>query len=290
MPPGFFFLTACFQAELPYLYSKRTGEGYPVQYPEPGRNHILSVHQPFFIIAAGMRIYPIEMRRTLTISVFFVMLVQWIAAQNIQLHYDLGKARNGIDREPGFLTSTVELFRPDSSGSTFLFVDMDYNGNHGVSRGYLELARNISFHGSPVQLRMEYNGGLLLSDTTRGISIGNAWLIGPNLPFRVQNVRFNTYLTYKYFPRDSHQVQWTLGWNYRSPRNVVLLSGFLDLWTADDPGNGRKLVLLSEPQLWLHVWSAFYLGSELEISRNFYPWMQGMRFFPTLGIKAVLKS
>ena len=38
-------------------------------------------------------------------------------AQNVQLHFDLG--RNAA-------TTTVEMFRPDKGGSTFFFVDMDY--------------------------------------------------------------------------------------------------------------------------------------------------------------------
>ena len=33
-------------------------------------------------------------------------------SQNIQMHYDLGKDR-------GYLTSTVEMFRPDKTGNTF---------------------------------------------------------------------------------------------------------------------------------------------------------------------------
>ena len=45
-------------------------------------------------------------------------------AQNVQLHYDLGKGRK-------YLTSTVEMFKPDKLGSTFFFIDMDY-GSHDV--------------------------------------------------------------------------------------------------------------------------------------------------------------
>lgn len=40
------------------------------------------------------------------------------AAQNVQLHYDLGR------KAP---TTTVEMFRADGAGSTFFFVDLDYN-------------------------------------------------------------------------------------------------------------------------------------------------------------------
>ena len=40
-----------------------------------------------------------------------------VEAQNIQLHYDVRR---------NCATSTVEMFRADSYGSTFFFIDMDF--------------------------------------------------------------------------------------------------------------------------------------------------------------------
>ena len=64
-------------------------------------------------------------------------------AQNIQLHYDLGKDRK-------FFTSTVEMFRPDNWGTSFFFIDMDYssdvrNVNNGISLAYWEIARSFQW-------------------------------------------------------------------------------------------------------------------------------------------------
>ena len=53
-------------------------------------------------------------------------------AQNVQLHYDMGR---------GCTTSTVEMFKADDGGSTFFFVDMDYNPK--VSGAYWEIAREL---------------------------------------------------------------------------------------------------------------------------------------------------
>lgn len=39
---------------------------------------------------------------------------------NLQLFYDFGNGRQ-------FVTSTFEMFHPDSWGNTFFFVDIDYN-------------------------------------------------------------------------------------------------------------------------------------------------------------------
>ena len=56
---------------------------------------------------------------TILLSLFaFVTLLN---AQNLQLHYDFGKGRQ-------YLTTTVELFKPDKIGSTFFFVDMKSPG------------------------------------------------------------------------------------------------------------------------------------------------------------------
>ena len=54
-------------------------------------------------------------------------------AQNVQLHYDFGSgmydelAKSGESYGRPKLTTTVEMFRPDSFGSTFFFINMDYS-------------------------------------------------------------------------------------------------------------------------------------------------------------------
>lgn len=90
-----------------------------------------------------------------------------IQAQNLQLHYDFGKDR-------GYLTSTLEMFRPDKLGSTFFFVDMNYdvNGQKGVNLAYWEIAREFNISKTPLAAHIEYNGGLFsykVSDNTYGV-------------------------------------------------------------------------------------------------------------------------
>ena len=60
-------------------------------------------------------------------------------AQNLQLHYDFGKERK-------FFTATLEMFKPDTLGSTFWFVDFDFNfpGNpRSMSAAYWEISRDF---------------------------------------------------------------------------------------------------------------------------------------------------
>ena len=80
-------------------------------------------------------------------------------AQNIQLHYDLGRALyKSLDERP-WVATTVEMFKADKWGSTYFFVDMDYT-DKGVSSAYWEISRELKFWKAPVSAHVEYNGGL----------------------------------------------------------------------------------------------------------------------------------
>ena len=90
-------------------------------------------------------------------AIFALMLLVAMSAQaqtNLQFHYDFGKNRN-------YVTTTLEMFKPDKWGNTFFFVDFDYNmgeKNH-PSSAYMEIARCLKFWNGPLSLHVEYNGG-----------------------------------------------------------------------------------------------------------------------------------
>ena len=50
--------------------------------------------------------------KKLVLILFVCVLALGTFAQNVQTHYDLGKGRE-------YLTTTVEMFRPDKFGSTW---------------------------------------------------------------------------------------------------------------------------------------------------------------------------
>ena len=91
------------------------------------------------------------------IALLLVALVASIAskaeAQNLQVFYDT---------ERGCVTSTLEMFRPDAFGSTFYFVDMDYNPT--ALGAYTEIAREFCFWQDSewnwLSVHAEFNGGL----------------------------------------------------------------------------------------------------------------------------------
>ena len=96
-------------------------------------------------------------------ALFLCMLlsaVPGLQAQNIQLHYDFGRSLYDKDLQGRpLLTSTVEKFHPDTWGSTYFFVDMDYT-DKGVASAYWEISRELKFWKAPISAHVEYNGGL----------------------------------------------------------------------------------------------------------------------------------
>ena len=77
--------------------------------------------------------------KKLYFSLSVLLVALGLQAQNLQLHYDFGKDRK-------YVTSTVEMFKPDKWGSTFFFIDMNYDADNGktISLAYWEIARGIS--------------------------------------------------------------------------------------------------------------------------------------------------
>ncbi len=212
---------------------------------------------------------------------YFVLLCTFsLQAQNLQLHFDPRSSIHGDDTfDKNYFTATFEMFKPDKWGSTFMFVDADFNlsaGNVGLM--YTEIARNFKINDFPLLPHIEYNGGLGLfeiGDNLGGYSIENAYLAGLSYPFQLGNAFMETYIAYKYnaFKEGSHDVQWTLTWVANFANNKITLSGFADFWTENknklNAGSDKKVVFLAEPQIWYNATSNLSLGSEVEVSSNF---------------------
>jgi len=202
-----------------------------------------------------------------------------LIAQNLQLHYDFTQERR-------YVTTTLEMFKPDEYGATFWFVDMDYDYTHpdrhrSISLAYFELARYVTIPGlHGISATVQYNDG-----TVAGAPLGPIWLAGGSYPIGIGNITLNTDLLYRYaFNSSAPDAQLTIAWMEDILRNKLTLIGFFDLWTADTNGTGKALVLLSEPQLWYHLTSHLQVGGEVEISKNFLP-SDSFKFLPTLAIK-----
>jgi hypothetical protein len=210
-------------------------------------------------------------------------------AQNIQLHYDFTRSDKN---SKSIFTSTVEMFKPDSYGSTFFFIDMNYGEGDvkGVSLSYWEIARSLKFWKAPVGIHVEYNaghgmfkGGSNFTDYS-GFNINPAWLLG--VDYSWNNANFSRGVTlqamYKHIEGfGTASFQLTGVWYMHLLNNKVTFSGFADLWKQTQFGN--KLVFLSEPQLWYNFNKNFSVGSEIEISKNFIS--PDFEVYPTAAIK-----
>ena len=233
------------------------------------------------------------MKRILILLLLFLPLA--LHAQNLQLHYDFGNDRR-------FFTATLEMFRPDTLGSTFWFLDFDFDfpGNpRSMSAAYWEIARDFYmpwFRNDPVLkdlgFHLEYNDGFTSYQDTGAMmgvaSYNSIFLTGLSYPVKIGKVVLTTQLLCR-MPKgmDVPDFQFTLIWFQPLFDNRVLLTGFLDLWSQDkvmDP-NRKELVFQTEPQLWYMITPKIGLGGEAEISKNFPAGPQTWQVSPTLAFR-----
>lgn len=226
--------------------------------------------------------------KKLIIAAAFILMVVAVKAQNIQLHYDLGEGRK-------FVTSTVEMFRPDKYGSTFFFIDMDYssdarNVDNGVSLAYWEIARAFKWsENQKFQPRLEYNGGVFkLDGDLPWVPIENCWLAGIERTWA--SADFSKILTlqanYKNIKnKEDASFQLTAVWTVNFLDNKMSFLGFADFWKEEMfwGASTTDFRFLTEPQLWYNFCPNFSAGTEIELSNNFV----GDKFFvsPTLAVK-----
>lgn len=224
------------------------------------------------------------------------------AQTNAQLFYDFGDDRK-------FVTLTLEMFKGDKWGSTYFFVDHDFNYDDHVAGpnlapggSYLEITRSLNFWQktklAPWSLHVEYNGGI-----TRSYPINNAWLFG--VEYFMHDKSFQNKLTlqalYKTIRKADSDVpmQLTAVWGCKDLFGLkgVTFSGFADFWWEDhycdydENGVGKKksTVFITEPQLWYNVGDLFgcenlNVGTEIELSNNFGS-VGGFKCRPCLGVK-----
>lgn len=201
-----------------------------------------------------------------------------LLSQNLQLHFDPRHALHSKDFDRNYFTATFEMYKADKWGSTFGFVDMDFNESKGnIGLAYLEIYRDQKIGKFPIMAHLEFNGGIGKKNYS-GFSIPNAYLVGPSFSTTFfDKLNFSTYLVYKYnaFDKGSNDFQWTFIYGINLCNEKVTLTGFFDLWTENknrtqETGkSGKKIIFLTEPQFWYNVTSNLSFGSEIEVSNNF---------------------
>lgn len=190
------------------------------------------------------------------------------------------------------------MFRPDSFGSTFFFVDLDYST--GVKGAYWEISRELCFWQQSklnwLSVHVEYNGGM----SKAAGSFNNSWLAGATYSGHSKDFSktWSLSVMYKYIPHtvndkgasQVHNYQITGVWGVNFASGWCSFSGFIDFWREWRAWQGTSHILLLEPQLWVNLnkikgCEKFNLsvGTELELSNNFMA--KGFYFVPTLALK-----
>lgn len=239
----------------------------------------------------------------ITLLILFHGLATILSAQNIQLHYDFGKHEDGTKRN--FLVGTFEMYRPDSLGYTFMFIDFEFNSTDnpsGVSSGYFEISREFYmpwFRNNKalrnLGVHIEYNDGSFIfpvNDSmtlTFGANVRSSWFGGLGYPVKLGGFTLNTMVLYKHMRGSSApDFQITFAWFHMIWKQRLTFNGFMDFWSQDDfdnNGEEKKFVVYGEPQVWYNVTPHLSLGNEFKISKNFFPGSSRLEVFPTLGIK-----
>ncbi len=199
-----------------------------------------------------------------------------VKGQNLQLHYDLGEGRE-------YLTSTLEMFKTDSGGTTFFFVDFDYNAakTGSASLAYWEFIRYFRVPSLPgLSWTVQFNDGVAPWGP-----IGDVWLAGVSFPLNLGVVTVATDLLYRRARfSDGKDLQLTMVWFQPLWGGKVTLTGYIDVRSDRPAGSDREIVVMGEPQVWYQVRPELALGGELEISYNFLP-DPGWQVKPTVAVK-----
>jgi hypothetical protein len=225
--------------------------------------------------------------KKLVLILFVSFLALGTFAQNIQTHYDMGKDR-------GYLTTTVEMFRPDKTGNTFFFIDFDYGVGdvEGVSLSYFEIARCFKLGKSPFSWHGEYNGGFgqwKAGEFGGAYQINDAWLTGLDYSWNASDFSrgFSVKTLFKTIRgKNDASFQLTGVWYLNLLKNKVTFSGFADFWKEDNVfgTEATDFVFLTEPQLWYNFNKNFAAGGEVEIASNFAG-HKGLKACPTVALK-----
>ncbi len=220
----------------------------------------------------------------------FLALSMSLMSQNLQVLYDFGKDHN-------YVTTTLEMFKPDKWGSTFYFVDFyyDFGPEKHPSGAYMEIARSLQFWKGPISAHVEYNGGLGSFPNSSALTgqaafpINNAWLIGAD--YNMHNEDFSKVLTiqalFKHIVGKQESAQLTAVWGLDFFKRKLSFTGFADFWLEDNTnsnGSMTSTTFITQPQLWYNFTEHLSAGTEVELASNFAG-TEGFIVRPRLAVK-----
>lgn len=216
------------------------------------------------------------MKKILLLISFFVFLSSF--GTEIQIHYNKDKSPEDIFGT-GQYTMTFENFTPTDWGYVFFFMDA-YSESNSVPRTdsiYYEAHLGLSFNKLFNMKQFGFIKDMYLHfelDDSGESYINSRRLYG--FDFDIENsffpvLQFSTLYSDE-ADKDNGHYQFTLVWfkPFKISGQDFYFRGFADYWETDD-GMGKDFqVFLMQPQI---VWKAtkkIHIGSELELTNNFY--------------------
>ena len=193
----------------------------------------------------------------------------------MQIHYDFTKNRK-------YVTTTLEMYKPDEYGATFWFADFDYNDNiesKSISLAYWEIARYLTIPSKTnLSASIQYNDGVMA-----GVGgLGSIWLTGLSYSTNYSGFNLSSDLLFRK-KGGNNGYQLTFVWFRTLLQNKLVISGYFDYWVSRfDSIN--DYVVLTEPQIWCNINNRLMVGSEIEISKNFLQ-SEDMKIYPTIAFK-----
>lgn len=196
-----------------------------------------------------------------------------VQAQDIQLHYDLGR-NIYADEEDGRqkVTVTLEQFKADQWGSWYYFVDVDMS-RHFTESAYTEISRELNLgKQSPWAAHVEYDGGLSRNGSFQQSALAGLAYNGHSEDYLKT---WSVQLMYKHYfksydnTRAYASAQLTGVWSLTFAQKKCTFSGFIDLWRGENAQGHGQLVILTEPQFWYNATDHLSIGTEWELSDHF---------------------
>ena len=193
----------------------------------------------------------------------------------MQIHYDFTKNRK-------YVTTTLEMYKPDEYGATFWFADFDYNDNiesKSISLAYWEIARYLTIPSKTnLSASIQYNDGVMA-----GVGgLGSIWLTGLSYSTNYSGFNLSSDLLFRK-KGGNNGFQLTFVWFRTLLQNKLVISGYFDYWVSRfDSIN--DYVVLTEPQIWYNINNRLMVGSEIEISKNFLQ-SEDIKIYPTIAFK-----
>jgi hypothetical protein len=223
------------------------------------------------------------------------------AEVSVDLLYDFRHTTDPQDNANSFPVVELKLFFPQSFGSFLMKSEIDLDGaDHNPSQTYTELSQSLklgsaTLWGQPLFIHLGYSGGLGSFGAGAGsFYIQNAYQLGLEYPFQVDNAFCNAYVALRYttFEKPSYDPMLALyAGRYFLNYKLLLANSFEGWTTSKDQGSttqhdsGKFTSWELETEVWYKVGKDLSVGTYVRTTRNVYAADDRWLVYPSVGVR-----